>query len=107
MGSRKYSKGKEYALMVEGNKNTKSKENKNVKENMSKSKIEDESSKPTDEYSVKKVEKKGRTSKCSYCKNGFHLKNQCFKKNLYIMSQFLEKHNIDVPYELEKPVESS
>ena len=70
---------------------------------------EDEGSKPTDEglNSMKKVKKKGRSSKCTYCSKGFHSKNKCFKKNMDIMSQFLENHNIDVPDELEKPVESS
>ena len=69
--------------------------------------IEDESSKPTDEESMKKVQKKGITYKCSYCRKGFHLENKHFKNNMDIMSQFLEKHNIDVLDELEKPIELS
>ena len=51
-----------------------------------KSEIEDESLKPTDEYSVKKGKKKGRTSKCSYCSKGFHSENKCFNNNMDIMS---------------------
>ena len=64
--------------------------------------------KPTDEglNSMKKVKKKGSSSKCSYCSKGFHAKNKCFKKKMDIMAQLLEKHNIDVPDELEKPAES-
>ena len=69
-----------------------------------KSKIEDEDSY---EDLMKKVKKKGRKSKCSYCRKGFHSDNKCFKKNMDIMSQLLEKHKIEVPDELEKPVDSS
>ena len=56
---------------------------------------------------MKKVKKKGSTSKFSYCRNGFHSENNCFKNNMYIMSQLLEKHKIEVPDELEKPADSS
>ena len=56
---------------------------------------------------MKKVEKKGSTSKCYYCRNGFHPKKKCFKKNMDIMTQLLEKHNIEVLDELEKLVECS
>ena len=61
MGALKYYKGKDHALMVQGrkyhflmvqgSKNTKSKEKKIVKKKNPKSEIEDESSKPTDEDS--------------------------------------------------------
>ena len=37
---------------------------------------------------------------------GFSSENKCFKKNMDIMSQLLEKHKIEVPDELEKPVDS-
>ena len=47
--------------------------------------IEDESSKPTDEDSVKMVKKKGSTSKSSYCSNGIHPDKKCSKKNMDIM----------------------
>ena len=55
---------------------------------------------------MKKVKKKGRTFKCSYYINGFHPKKKCFKKNMDIIYQLLEKHNIEVPNELEKPAKS-
>ena len=54
-----------------------------------------------DEDLMKKVKKKGSTSKCSYCSKGFH------SKKMDIMSRLLEKHKIEVPDELEKPVDSS
>ena len=101
MGSLKYFNGKDHSLMVQGINNTKSKEKKIVKEKKPKSKIEDKSLKPIDEDSVKKVKKKGITSKCYYFKNKF------FNKNMQIMSQLLEKHNIKVLDELEKPFDSS
>ena len=77
-----------------------------MEEKKPKSDNEDESSKPTDEGSMKKVKKKGSTSKCSYCRKKFHPENKCFKNNMDIMSQFLGKNNIKVPDELEKPAES-
>ena len=78
-----------------------------MKEKKPKSEIQDESSKPTNEDSMKKIEKKGSTSKCSYCSTGFHPEKKCFKKKMDIMSQLLEKHKIEVPDELEKLVDSS
>ena len=80
-----------------------------MKEKKPKSDDEDEGSKPTDEgsNSMKKVKKKGISSKCSYCSKGFHSKNKCFKNKMDNMAKFLEKHNIDVPDELENPTESS
>ena len=107
MGALKSSKSKDHALMVQGSKNTKSKEKQIVKEDNPKPKIEDESSKPTHEDSVKKVKKKGSASKFYYCRKGFHPEKKCFNKNMDIMSQLLEKHKIEVPDELEKPVDSS
>ena len=99
MGAHRYSKGKDHALMVQGIKNRKSKEKKIVKEKKPKSEIEDKSLKPTNEDSVKKVKKKGDTSKCSYFVKGINLEKKCFKKNMDIISQLLEKHNIEVLYE--------
>ena len=64
MSALKSSKVKDHALMVQGNKNARSKEKEIVKEKNLKSEIEDEGSKPTDEDSMKKVKKKGNTSKC-------------------------------------------
>ena len=75
MGALRYFKGKYHTLIVKGSNNIKSKEKQIVKEKKPKSVIEDEGSKPTDEDSMKKVEKKGSTSKCSYCSKGFHNKN--------------------------------
>ena len=107
MGDVRSSKGKDHSLIVQGIKNERSKVKQIVKEKKPKSDIEDESLNPIDEGSKKKVKKKGSTSKCSYCRKGFHSENKCFKKNMDIMSQFLEKHKIEVPDELEKPIDSS
>ena len=101
MGSLISSNWKDHTLIVQGSKNARSKE-KNPK-----SEIEDEGSKPTDEDSMKKVKKKGSTSKFYYCRKGFHLEIKCFNENMDIMSQLLEKHNIEVLDELEKPADSS
>ena len=78
-----------------------------MKEKKPKLDNEDESWKPSNQGSMKKVKKKGSTSKCYYCSKGFDPEKKCFKKKLYIISHFLEKHNIGVSDELEKPVESS
>ena len=107
MGSIRYYNGKDHAIMVQGSNNTKFKENKIVKEKNPKSKIEAEILNPTDEDSLKKIKKKGSTYKCSYCSKGFNSKKKFFKNNMDIVSQLLEKHNIEVPNELEKPVDSS
>ena len=79
-----------------------------MKEKNPKSDDEDEGSKPTDEClnSMKKVKKKGSSSKCYYCSEGFHLEKKCFNKKMEIMAKFLETNNIDVPYELEKHAKS-
>ena len=104
MGDLRISKGKYHALIVQVIKNERSKEKKIVKEKNPKLDNEDEISNPSNEgsNSMKKVKKKGRTSKCYYCRKGFHSEKKCFNKKLYIMSQLLEKHNIEVPDELEK-----
>ena len=102
MGVLNSPKSKNHALLVQGKKNVKSKEKQIVKK--SKSKIEDEDSY---EDLMKKVKKKGSTSKCYYCRKGFNLEKNCFKKNMEIMSHILEKHKIEVPDELKKPADSS
>ena len=102
MGVLNSPKCKDDALVVHGKKNVKSNENKIVKK--PKSEIEEEDSY---EDLIKKVKKKRSTSKCSYCRNGFYWENKCFKKNMEIMYQLLKKHNIEVPDELEKHVDSS
>ena len=56
---------------------------------------------------MKNVKNKWITSKCSYCRKGFHSENKCFKNNMDIMSHILEKHKIEVPDELEKSADSS
>ena len=84
MGVLNSPKSKDHALLVQVKKNVKSKEKQIVKK--PKSKIEDESSKPIDEDSVKKDKKKGSTSKCSYLRKKFHLEKKCFKNNMDIMS---------------------
>ena len=68
--------------------------------------VPDELEKPTDEDSLKKGKKKGFTSKSSYCSKGFHSEKKCFKKKMGIIYYLLEKHKIEVPYELEKVVDS-
>ena len=100
MDALRSSKGKDHALMVQGSMNSKSKEKQIVREKKPKSEIEDEDSRPTDEDSMKKVKKKGSTSKCSYCSKGFHSEKNCFNKNMDIMSHLLQKHNIQFPNEL-------
>ena len=100
------SKGKDHALVDQGSKNAKSKEKQIMKEKKPRLDNEDERSNPIDE-GMKKVKKKGSTSKCSYCSKGFHFEKKCFKKKMDIMSQLLEKHTIEVPDELEKHVDSS
>ena len=102
MGVFNSSKGKDHALLVQGSKKFKSKEKQIVKK--PKSEIEDEDSY---EDLMKKVKKKGSTSKCSYCSKGFHSNNKCFKNNMDIMYHLLEKLKIEVPKELEKHVDSS
>ena len=79
-----------------------------MKENKSKSNDEDEGSNHVNEgfNSMKKFKKKGRSSKCSYWSKFFHSEKKFFNKKMDIMANFLEKHNIDVPDEVEKPVES-
>ena len=64
------SKEKDHSLLVQVNKNVKSKEKKIVKK--PKLEIEEDSLKPTDEESVKMGKKKGRTHKCYYCIKVFH-----------------------------------
>ena len=107
MGDLRSSKRKYHDLIVQGIKNTKSKEKQIVKEKNPKSEIEDESSKPTNEDSVNKFKKKGITSKCYYCRKGFHPYKKCFKNNMDIMSHLLENHHIEVIDELEKHVDPS
>ena len=62
-----------------------------MKEKKPKSDNEDECLKPTNEGSMKKVKKKGSTSKYCYCKKGFNIENKCFKNKLDIMSRFFDK----------------
>ena len=102
MGVLNYSKGKDHSLMVQGSKNVKTKEKQIVKK--PKSEIEDEDSY---EDLMNKVKKKGRKYKLYYCSKGFHSNKKYFNKNMDIMSQLLENHNIEVPYEPEKPVDFS
>ena len=78
-----------------------------MKDKNPKSNNEHASSKPTNEGSMKKFKKKRIAYKCYYSNNGFPPNKQCFKKNMEIMSQLLEKHKIEVPDELEKHVDSS
>ena len=74
MGSIKYHKGKYHDLMVQGSKNTKSKEKKIMKEKKPKSEIEDKGSKPIDENSMKKGKKKGSVTERNSYGLGYHKK---------------------------------
>ena len=67
MGVLNYPKSNDHSHLVQGKNIVKSKEKQIVKK--PKSEIEDEDSY---EDLIKKVKKKGSTSKCSYCRNGFH-----------------------------------
>ena len=107
MGAFRSSKSKDHSLIVQGSKNTESKEKQIVKEKKPKLQIEDDSLNRTDEDSMKKIKKKGSTANCSYCNKGFHIEKKCFKKKMDIMYQLLEKHNIEVSYEPEKLADSS
>ena len=78
-----------------------------MKEKKPKPYNEDKESKPTDEDSMEKVKKKGSTYKFSYCKNEFQIDKKFLNKNMDIMSQLLENHNIEVQDELENPSYSS
>ena len=80
-----------------------------MKEKTPNSDDKDEGSKPTVEGSdsMKKVKKKGISSKFYYYNKGFHAEETCLKNNMNIMSHFLERHNIEVPGELEKTNEYS
>ena len=60
-----------------------------MKEKNPKSDNEDECLKPTNEGSMKKVKKKGSTSKCSSCSKGFNIEKKCLKKKMYIMYQLV------------------
>ena len=81
MGVLNYSKGKDHALLVQGSKKFKSKEKQIVKKPKSESEDED-----SYEDLMKKAKKKGSTSKCSYCRKGFHSEKNFFNKNMEIMS---------------------
>ena len=67
MGVLNSPKIKDHALLVQGKKNVKSKEKQIVKKPKSEIKGED-----SYEDLMKKVKKKGRTSKCYYCSKGFN-----------------------------------
>ena len=102
----RYSKVRCHASIVQRRKNSRSKEKKIVNEKKPESEVEDKGSKPIDKYSMKKVKKKERTSKCSYCSKVFHPQKKFFNNKMGIMSHLLENHNIEVPDELENPDDS-
>ena len=84
--------------------NLKSKGKLKVKEKKTKSDFEDEGfedegSNSTDEGSnfKKKGNKKGR-SQCTYCRKYSHNENSFFKNKMDIVTQLLERNNVDVPY---------
>ena len=96
MGTLKTSK--DHALSDIGSNNVKSKGELKVKEKNPKSDSKDEGSNSTDEGSnfKKKGNKKGKSS-CTYCRKNFHNENYFVKNKIDIMTQFLERNNIDVP----------
>ena len=81
MGVLNSSKGKDHALLVQGSKKFNSKEKQIVKKPKSESEDED-----SYEELMKKAKKKGSTSKCYYCRKGFHSEKKRFKNNIDIMS---------------------
>ena len=101
------SNGKGYFLIFQGSNNANSKEKQILKENNPRLDNEDEILNPIDEGSMKKVQKTRRKPKFYYSSKGFHHEKKCFKNNMDIMSWLLKKHNIEVPYDLEKVDESS
>ena len=56
-----------------------------------KSKSHEESSKS------KKNKGKGEMSKCAYCGKGFNLEISCMNKQIDMLTQRLEKHNVSLP----------
>ena len=77
--------------------NIKSKGKLKVKEKNTNPDAEDKGSKFIDEgLNFKKGNKKGRYQ-CTYCNRYSHNENYFFKNKIEIMTQFLERNNIDVP----------
>ena len=97
MGTIKPSKDK---YLVVGDKKLdskgKKKANKPLDEKGYKSKSHEESSKSKKKNSRKK-KGKGEMNKCGYCGKGFHLDSYCMKKQIDMLTQILEKHNISLP----------
>ena len=96
MGTLKTSKDHVLSTLII--KNIKSKGKLKVKEKMTKSESEDEGSNSIAEDSNfnKKGNKKG-ISQCTYCRKYYHNEISCFKSKMDIMSQLVERNNIDVP----------
>ena len=81
--SKVYSKGKKKAktpLVKKGDKSKSHEESSNSKKKNS-----------------QKNKGKGQMRKCTYCGNGFHHGSSCMKKQIDILTQILEKHNISLP----------
>ena len=60
------------------------------------SKSHEESSNSKKNKSQKK-KGKGEMSKCAYYDKGYHPERYCMKKQIDILTQLLEKHNISLP----------
>ena len=88
---------KYHVLEVLENKNSKSKLKLKAKDKKAKSDSEDEGSNSTNEgLNFKKKGNKKRRYQCTYSRKSYHNENSCFKKKMDIMTQFLERNNIDV-----------
>ena len=74
----------------------KNKANKPPNKKGDKSKSHEESSNPKKKNSQKK-KGKGEMRKCAYCGNGFHSYISYMKKQIDMLTQILEKHNISLP----------
>ena len=64
------------------------------------SKSHEDSSSSKKNYQKKKG--KGEMSKCAYCDKGCHTETSCMKKQIDILTQLLEKHNISLPESTKK-----
>ena len=91
---------KNQALLAEETNNVQEKGNHKGKEKNNSDFNPKEKKNPSEGTSSSKEEKhmKFYKSKCSYCKRGFHLENQCMQKNIEQMFKLLEKNNISLPH---------
>ena len=96
MGTLKPSKDQ---ALVAGDSKVDSKRKKKTKnppeQKRDKAKSQEESS--SSKKNPKKKKNKGEMSKCTYCSKGYHPESSCMKKQIDMLTQFLEKKNISLP----------